>query len=197
MTEHVPIQDPDAYSDEDMMELAESLFSPSTPTEELERVCMLLAHLPTEGAQELLARFRESPRASEITWLETAVDEGAFHLLSPRNELEEHEFLTLKVIEEIEDRIVDLYVRRDDLDLQRSKLEIRQSAIQALIAAGHLDPDEALGLDDALLCLRNDIHEVDARLEVEETVAQHLKDSITTPRYKSADPHVIRHMHLS
>lgn len=196
MTEQVSIQDPDEYSDQDMMSMAEQLFSTLTPTEELERICMLLAHLPTEGAQQLLRRFRESARASEVSWLDVAADEGAYHLLAPCNELEEQEFLTLKIIEEIEDEIVHLSVRRDELDLDRRKTQIRYSATKALIEVGQLEPDEALGFGDRLRCLQNDIDEVESRLEVEETVAQHLKGSITTPRYKNADPNVIRHIHL-
>lgn len=196
MTEHVSIQDPDDYSDEDMMGFAERLFCPLTPVDELERICMLLAHLPTEAGQHLLRRFRESARASEVVWLECAADEGAFNLLEPRNELEEREFLTLKVIEELEDQIVELSVRRDELDLQRRKLDVRYCAVKALVAAGRLDPDEARGFDDSLLCLHNDILALDARLEIEEAVVGQLKDSITTPRYRNADPSVVRHIHL-
>jgi hypothetical protein len=196
MTEHLSVQDPDEYSDEDMMRFAERLFSPLTPAEELERICMLLAHLPTDAAQRLLRRFRESARAEEVVWIETAAEEGAFHLLEAQNDLEEQEFLMLKVIEELEDEILDLTARRDQLDLQRRKSELRGSAIKALVAERRLDPDESLGLDDALLCLNNDIAEIDARLEVQETVARYLQDSITTPRYKDVDPRVIRHIHL-
>jgi hypothetical protein len=196
MTEHVSIQDPEDYSDEDMMAFAERLFSPLTPTEELERICMLLAHLPTEPAQQLLRRFRESARSEEVAWLETAVEEGAFHLLTPKNELEEQEFLTLKVIEELEEDIADLSLQRDKLDLERRKRKVRYSAIKALVASGHLDPDEALGLDDRLLCLRNDISQIDERLEAQETIARYLKDSITTPRYKTCDASTLRHVHL-
>jgi hypothetical protein len=196
MTEHSSIQDPEDYSDEEMMAFATRLFGPTTPVDELERICMTLAHLPTEAAQHLLRRFRESARASEVSWLECAVDEGAFHLLQPRNDLEEQEFLTLKVIAEIEDEILDLSVQRDQLDLQRRKLCLRFDAVKALVAAKQLDPDEALGFHDALLCIDNDISALDARIEVEEAIAHHLKGTITTARYRNADMDVVRHIHL-
>jgi hypothetical protein len=196
MTDHVSIQDPDDYSDEDMMAFAERLFSPLTPTEELERICMLLAHIPSKDAQHLLGRFRESARAGEVDWIECAAQEGAFHVLEPGNALEEREFLTIKVIEELEDQIVELSVRRDELDLEQRKLDVRYCAVKALVAARRLDPNEALGFDDGLLCLNNDIHELDERLEVEDAVVQHLRDSITTPRYRTADPSIVRHIHV-
>ena len=115
MTEHLPIQHPDDCTPEDMMRMAEALFAPNTPVAELERICMTLAHLPTEDAQGLLARFRRSPRAGEVSWLECAIDEGSYLLLTPTNELEEREFLTLKVIEDLSDEIVDLEARSDGL----------------------------------------------------------------------------------
>jgi len=145
MTEHQSIQDPDEYSDEDMMSFAERLFSPLIPTEELEHICIVLAHLSTEGAQQLLRHFRESSRAEEVFWIETATEEGAFHLLEPQNDLEEQEFLTLKVIEELEDEILDLTARRDELDLKRCKSELRGSAIKALVHRGAPGPGRATG----------------------------------------------------
>ncbi len=136
MTEHLPIQDPDDYSDEDLMSFGERLFSPTTSVDELERICMTLAHLPTEAAQRLLQRFRESARSVEVSWLECAVDEGTYHMLSPRNELEEQEFLVLKVITEGEDKIVELSIDRDKLDLERKKLRLREDAVKVLVADG-------------------------------------------------------------
>jgi hypothetical protein len=52
---------------------------------------LTLAHLPTEDAPGLLARIKRSPRASEVSWLECAMDEGSYLLLTPTNELEERE----------------------------------------------------------------------------------------------------------
>ncbi len=196
MTAHPSIQDPDDYSDEDMMAFAERLFSPATPTAELARICMLLAHLPTEAAQQLLRRFRASGRAAEVGWLECALEEGAFHLMAPQNDLEEREFLTLKVVEEIDDELVELAIKRDERDLERRKIEVRYEGIKALVATGHLDPDEAAGFDHRLAELQWEIDEIDKGIDTKEVLAKHLKDSITTPRYKNADPSVIRHIHL-
>jgi hypothetical protein len=196
MTEHLPIQDPDGYSDEDLMSFGERLFSQTTSVDELERICMTLAHLPTEAAQRLLRRFRESPRAAEVSWLECAVDEGTYHMLSPRNELEEQEFLVLKVISEGEDKIVELSVDRDEMELQRRKLRLRQDAVKILVADGKLDPDEALGFDDALRCLDTNVAELEQQIETEETIIDYLKQTITTPRYQTADLMAMRHIHL-
>ena len=91
MPEHKPIQNPDNYSDKDYQKFHDKLFSSSTTKAELEEICMTLAHLPTKKAQELLNYFNKSDRASEVEWLEFAMQEGQFHYLSVKNEEEEEE----------------------------------------------------------------------------------------------------------
>lgn len=196
MTEHLPIQDPDDYSPEALMTMAEALFAPLTPLAELERICMTLAHLPTEEAKQLLAKFKDSPRADEVSWLECAIDEGAFHTLSPTNDLERREFLTLKVIEDLFDELVELDIQRDQVALSRDKAEIRLSALDALAAAGKVD---AATLDE----IREGIRQGEERLAqlgeetaMKDNMMKLLRASITTPRYRNADKSLVRQIHL-
>lgn len=194
MTEHLPIQDPDDFSPEDLMLMAEHLFAPLTPVEELERICMTLAHLPTQEAQDLLARFKVSPRAGEVGWLECALEEGTYHLLEPTNPLEEREYLTLKVISELTDEVIDLESERDKTSVEREKGEIRLSALQALADAGRVHPDEVLGYGCGIECDTNRIAELDQEIDIKEAMIAHLRASITTPRYRQADPGFMRHV---
>lgn len=195
MTEHIDIQDPDDYSPEDLMRMAEHLFAPLTPVAELERICMTLAHLPTQEAQDLLSRFQASPRAGEVTWLECAVEEGTYLLLDPTNPLEEREYLTLKVIQELADEVIDLELERDKTSISREKGEIRLSALQALADAGKVHPDEVLGYGCGIQCDANRIDELNGEIELKEAMIAHLRASITTPRYRQADPDFMRHVH--
>lgn len=195
MTEHIAIQDPDDYSPEDLMRMAEHLFAPLTPVAELERICMTLAHLPTQEAQDLLARFQASPRAGEVTWLECAVEEGTYLLLDPTNPLEEREYLTLKVIQELTDEVTDLELERDKTSLSREKGEIRLSALQALADAGKVHPDEVLGYGCGIQCDTHRIDKLNGEIELKEAMIAHLRASITTPRYRQADPDFMRHVH--
>lgn len=195
MTEHIAIQDPDDYSPEDLMRMAEHLFAPLTPVAELERICMTLAHLPTQEAQDLLARFKISPRAGEVGWLECAVEEGTYHLLSPANPLEEREYLTLKVIQELTDEVTDLELERDKTSISREKGEIRLSALQALADAGKVHPDEVLGYGCGIECETNRIDELNREIELKEAMITHLTASITTPKYRKVDPDFMRHIH--
>ncbi len=195
MTEHLSIQDPDDFSPEDLMRMAEHLFAPLTPVEELERICMTLAHLPTQEAQDLLARFQASPRAGEVSWLECAVEEGTYLLLDPTNPLEEREYLTLKVIQELTDEVTDLELERDKTNLSREKGEIRLSALQALADAGKVHPDEVLGYGCGIQCDADRIDRLNEEIDLKEAMIAHLRASITTPRYRQADPDFMRHVH--
>ncbi len=195
MTEHLSIQDPDDFSPEDLMRMAEHLFAPLTPVEELERICMTLAHLPTQEAQDLLARFQASPRAGEVSWLECAVEEGTYLLLDPTNPLEEREYLTLKVIQELTDEVTDLELERDKTNLSREKGEIRLSALQALADAGKVHPDEVLGYGCGIQCDADRIDQLNEEIDLKEAMIAHLRASITTPRYRQADPDFMRHVH--
>jgi hypothetical protein len=187
MTEHLPIQDPDDYSPEDLMRLAEQLFSPLSTVVELERVCMTLAHLPTPDAQDLLTRFQASPRAKEVSWLECAMDEGRYHLLSPQNDLEEREYLTLKVMQELTDECTELEMKRDAVHLAVEKCEIRLGALQALAAAGKYDPIEAVGYADGIALDRAELEVLNREIELKEAMIDYLRASIATPKYRNVD----------
>ncbi len=195
MSEHLPIQDPNDYSPEDLMRLGEALFSALTSVEELERICMTLAHLPTEDAQDLLARFRDSPRGREIGWLQCAIDEGTFHLLTPQNAIEEREYLTLEVIQELTDEACDLEIELGQTRITRDTGEIRLSALRTLADAGRMHPAEVEGFRSGIVCDSERIEELEQEIELKEAMIEHLRASITTPRYRNADPDVLRHIH--
>jgi hypothetical protein len=164
--------------------------------EQLEEICITLAHLPTKQAQELLDKFRQSERASEVGWLECAVDEGQFHYLSPTNEQEEREYLALKVMQELEDEIIDLQVEYDELKLQLDKRTIEYEAILELIKQGELDADEASGFEDYKMMTEEDMEEFTRQITVKEKTIQQIKKSIKTERYQNVDMMYMRNIHF-
>ncbi len=98
----------DDFTEENYQTLEKKLFSDSTPHDELGRICMTFAHLPSKRAQDLLASFKESANAHKVEWLDLAIEEGQFVYLSPQNEQEEKDYLALKVIQEMQDKVIDL-----------------------------------------------------------------------------------------
>jgi hypothetical protein len=197
MTDHKDLQDPQDYQNEDYKTFEQKLFSELTPVSELQEICMTLAHLPTKRAQELLAQFRQSERASEVEWLECAVDEGQFHYLSPENEQEEYDLLTLKVIQELEDAIVDLQIKYDEGQLFLKKRQIEHDALLELIKQGELDEEEALGFEDFRMVEESQLEDLAKKIAVKEKTVAQLKKSIQTAKYQNVDMTFIRHIHFS
>ena len=196
MTEHKAIQNPDEYTEEDYIVFEKKLFSFSTPTSELEDICMTLAHLPTEQAQDLLSKFKESARANEVKWLDIAMDEGAFHYLSPENKQEERDYFALKVIQEIEDEIIELQGTYDDLSLNLRRMEIEQEAVRLLVEKGELNKDETVSFHDSKYIVTSQMEDLEQQISVKEKTVEQIKESVKTERYKNMDSMHMRHVHF-
>lgn len=188
MIEHKNIQDPDAYNEEDYIVLEHKLLSPDTSTEELEEICMTLAHLPTKEAQELLEKFRQSDRADEVGWLQCAIDEGRFHYLSPTNEQEERDYLALKVLQEMEDQIVELETEYSGYEIELNKLEIEHEAVAALVKKGEIDENEEILYQDRKTMIESKMEELKKDIETQEKIFDQIKQSIKSEKYKDIDP---------
>ncbi len=196
MAEHKPIQNPEDYTEQDYDTFEMKLFSQFTSVEQLEEICMTLAHLPTKRAQELLDKFRKSERTHEVEWLECAVDEGQYLYLSPTNEEEERDYLALKVMQELEDRIIDLEYECTKIDLQLRKSHIRDDALRELVKNGEITEAEAMFSEDHYISMNNDLEELRQEIRIEEKTFAQIKKSIKTERYKNVNTMHMRHIHF-
>ncbi len=196
MAEHKDIQKPEDYTDKDYNMFEMKLFSQFTSVEQLEDICMTLAHLPTKRAQKLLEKFSRSERAGEIEWLECALDEGMFHYLAPANEQEGRDYLALKVMQEIEDEIIDLQVEYDELDLELSKHEIEDEALRELVKNDELTEEEALISEDYYILTKSEMEELEKEIRIKEKTFEQIKKSIKTERYKNVSMMHMRHVHF-
>lgn len=196
MAKHKDIQNPDNYTEKDYDIFEMKLFSQFTSVEQLEDICMTLAHLPTKRAQDLLKTFSQSERAKEVGWLECAMDEGQYLYLSPMNAQEERDFLALKLLQELEDKIVDLQIKHDELDLAVRKQQIEQEAITALIKRGELDQDEVAKFYNADLRGESEMQELAQQIAIQEKICQQIKASIMTERYKNVPTSYMQHIHF-
>jgi hypothetical protein len=188
MTEHQDIQDPEDYTEEDYQAFERKLFSPFTQVSELEEVCMTLAHLPTKKAQDLLGQFKETQRASEVRWLDLAIEEGQFHYLSPENEQEERDYLALKVIQELEDELIELQGKYDELRLDLNKKEIEHEAIKELVKNGEVGSEEDTTLQLYKERLTTQMEELQKQISVKEKTNAQIAKTIKTEKYQNVDP---------
>ncbi|MDM8521753.1 hypothetical protein QUF80_00115 [Desulfococcaceae bacterium HSG8] len=196
MTGHKDIQNPDDYTEKDYQEFEEKLFSPSASVAELEDICMTLAHLPTERAQGLLMKFRETARSQEVLWLDCAAEEGQYHYLSPQNDEESRDYLALKVMQELWDEIIELEVKHDQFKLEAEKEDIQYQAIESLIKEGKLEKEEGYGFHDANTITTSEMEDLAHQISVKEKIFDKIKESIKTDRYKDIDPMYMRNIHF-
>jgi len=196
MVEHKDIQNPEDYSAKHYAKFRYLLFSDETPREELEDICMTLAHLPTEEARQILDEFKNSERAGEVGWLDCAIEENMFHYLSPENEQEERDFLALKMVGEKDDYIVELMGECDTHSLRIHKYEIEMEALEQLLPDDLELKYSISAIHDLLIMEKNHLEEAEQQIEIEEKIRMKIKESIQTERLKNLDPMDIRDFHF-
>jgi len=202
MTQHKDIQDPKNYSEMHYKYFEAKLFSKDTTREELEEICMTLAHLPTKEAQDLLDKFSKSKRANEVEWLECAIDEGKHWYLSPTNEQEERDYLALKMLQMKDDEIVELMGKRDEHDFQIQTMTIELQAFEKLAKEKNNQNEDndlkyrIIALQDLIKMETASLEEVDKEIELQEKIQKKIKQSVTTKRYKDVDPMSMNEIHF-
>jgi hypothetical protein len=192
MTKHKDIQDPKKFSETHYKFFKAKLFSTETSREELKNICMILGHLPTKEAQDLLDKFKKSERAKEVEWLECAIDEGKYWYLSPNNEKEERDFLALKMLYKKDEKIDELMCKRDEHDFQIRTMNIELEALKKLAKEKSNKIKDIkyriVALQDLIKIETVSLKEVEKEIEIQEKIREKIKQSITTERYKDMDP---------
>lgn len=193
MKKHKDIQNPEDYTDKNYQKWEYLLLDPDTNRKDLEEIVMTLAHLPTEEAQELLKKFEQSDRASEVSWLEPAMDEGKMWLLDPINEQEEQDLIALKLYFKKQDQIVDLMGKCDNYHYSIAFMNIE---LEALTQMEREDSDpgkqkeigyRVLALKDLITRAQHHLKEAEKDIEMEDKISDKIKASITTKRYQNLE----------
>ncbi len=202
MAEHKPIQDPKKFTEKDYQKFEYILLSENTTQEELEEIVMLLAHLPTKRAQDILKKFKQSARAEEVAWLDVAMEEGQAFYIWPQNEQEEKDLMALKLYHEKQDQIIEMMGEKDGREYQLERYRIELTALQAL-QKENVSSQEKEDLKYRLMALRdmikieeNKLEEVKREIEFEEKSSQKIRESIRTKRYKNLESWDIAGFHF-
>ncbi len=193
MTEHKDIQNPDDYSDKDYKKWEYLLLDEETPRKELQEIVMTLAHLPTEQAQELLKKFKESDRAGEVEWLDVAMDEGEAWLMWPDTDQKERDMKAMKLIAEKDEKIVDLMGKCDVHQYRIDLLDIEMDALKQL-EKEEKDGEQKkeigyriIAVHDIKIMEQNHLAEAEANIAMEEKICEKIRESVKTEAYKKMD----------
>ena len=191
MTQHKDIQDPKNYSEMHYKYFDAKLFSKETTKDELEDICMTLGHLPTKEAQDLLDKFKKSERASQVEWLECAIDEGKFHYLCSNNEKEERDMIALKLYLRKEDEIVELMGECQTYEFRLQQYQIELDALTKLqkeklsVSEKEDTKYRISALKDIITIEQSKLEEANTDIEMMEKINKKIKESVTTERYKN------------
>ena len=202
MMNHKDIQDPDNFSDKDYERWEYLLMDEETTGEELQEIVMTLAHLPTERAQKLLEKFKNSKRAHEVGWLEPAMDEGKIWTMSPRDKKEERDMMALKSYFRKQDTIVELMGECNKYEYNIDLMKIEVEALEQL-EQDELNEDQQedikyrkSALHDLIIMEKSHLEEAEKDIAMIEKISEKIKGSITTERYKDLQPWDIDGFHF-
>ncbi len=129
------------------------------------------------------------------TDIHTLEDESE-HFLSPQTEQEEQDYLALKVMQEIEDEIVELEVERSQLQVEFDKKTIEHEAAQALIQNGEIDANDVQEILERRAQIELAMQDLQRKVRIKEKVLEQIKESIKTERYKIVNPVAMRNIHF-
>lgn len=202
MTRHKDIQNPKNFSEAHYKFFEIKLFSEKTSKEELEDICMTLGHLPTKEAQDLLAKFKESERASEVEWLECAVEEGKFHYMCSNNEKEERDLIAIKLYHKKVDEIVYLMGKQSIHEFRIKEYQIELDALKLLLKTRLKKTEKEdvkiklMTIENLMQIEKNQLEKVVSEIEMMEKINGKIKETITTERYKDLESWDVSSIHF-
>jgi hypothetical protein len=202
MTDHEPIHNPEEMSETEYALMESKLFSDETESEELEAICMKLAHIPSARAREILERFSQTEKSKEVEWLDIAQMEQEFHFFSPGSDQEELDMVAWKLYYEKEKEIFHIEGELIDLDYENMKLKVEYKAYQSLRDEAQSE-EERKDLDiwvsvfhDLLGMNEGQIAEKREHISRLEKLRKKLKENIVTEKMKTLPRSAVEHFHF-
>ncbi len=182
------------FTEEDYMKFKKILFSSSTPVEELERICVLLANSPTKQAQQILARFKQSDRAQEVQFLDVTVDEGTSNYLTPQDAHEEKDYLALQVIYEMDRELKELNQELEDALMDAARIAIKHEAVAELVNRGELEKEEERDLSEEASTFHARIDDIKLEIQKKEKIVIEIRNMIQTEKYRDVENDVLKNL---
>jgi hypothetical protein len=181
---------PDDYTPAELKFWIAKLYDPHTPTDELQRIAMTLAHVDHPEALQALEQFRESPRAGEVEWIDCAIDECAYGVLSPTNGREKKDYVHVELWQEYEEELLDKVAQRDAAEVHKQHLEVEKELLANAIANA---PDASIrlqlmaresGIDHLILMAENDRTNLEEEIAALEYLIAQVEKAVESPIYR-------------
>lgn len=167
------------YSDADIKQWIRELFDPNTSREELQRHAMTLAHIRKLEALQALEIFKKSSRGKEVEWIDCAIEECIFGLLSPETDEEEEDYIRVELWRRYEEEMVDLDGRIDAASTRIVQLQVEKMFLQSV------QPKVSEGA--VALAIRERLQTMDDEIECEENTIEEMKEKMTCLEFLNAE----------
>ncbi|HEX9653320.1 MAG TPA: hypothetical protein VGA99_06385 [bacterium] len=181
---------PDDYTPAELKLWITKLHDRQTPTDELQKIAMTLAHIDHPEALQALEAFRESQRAQEIEWIDCAIDECTSYVLQPKNEREEKDYIRLELWQEYEEELLDKMAQRDAAEVHKQHLEVEKELLVGAIGDA---PDGNIrlqlmarqsGIAHLITIAENDRVNLEAEIAGLEYLLAQIERAIESPIYR-------------
>jgi len=181
---------PNDYTPAELKSWITKLLAPNTPEEELKRIAMTLAHLDNPEALRALEEFRQSPRAEEAEWIDMAVDESSYFVLSPSNEREQKDYIRVELWQEYEEELLDKMGQRDAAEAHKQQLEVEKEFLEAAMANA---PNEGVrlqimarhsGIDYQISMAESDLMNLEEEITGLEFIVEQIEKAVESPIYR-------------
>lgn len=178
------------YTPQQLKQWIQELFDPKTPTQELERNAMTLAHIRQPEALRALEEFKNSSRGQEVEWIDCAIDECIFGLLSPENEREEKDYIRVELWQRYEDELIELEGKLEAAESRKKQLQVEKEFLESIVEnAPEGQPKLAVmgtlgGIDNLIILEENNIMNLKLEIEGQEFLIEQIEKAVESPFYR-------------
>ena len=167
------------------------LHDPQTPVDELQRIAKTLAHIDHPEALRALEQFRKTPRVKDVGWIDCAIEECTYGMLSPRNENETKDYIRVELWQAYEREWLDKIGQRDAAEVHKQQLEVEKEFLDQAMAEA---PNEGIrlqlmghysGIDHLILMAENDRINLEEKIAGLEFILEQIEKAIESPIYRN------------
>ncbi len=171
-----------------------------TDNKKIEAKLMDLAHQGTKEAIDKIEKIIKNTKDSDlIGFAGCALDECYFIYLMPDNEEEERDFLLAKMIDQKENKIIDLEIKAGKLEGRTKRLAIKQEVHEKIIQTSNKDSRwrewrYQISIN-APRFVQERLQEIRDDIEYEEAWVKTAQDTIQNEKYKKIPYGMIKNIH--
>lgn len=130
-------------------------------------------------------------RAQEVEWIEQAIDECTYGVLSPGNAQEEKDYLRVELWQEYEEELFDKMAQREAAVVHKQQLEVEKEFLAKAMAAA---PNESIrlqvmarhcGLNHQIIMAENDVMNLDEEIAGLEFIVAQIEKAVESQLYRT------------